>query len=99
MKNESVKIIERSLLARIARIVRKSDTIAMVIGERIYLSGVSKREFLEDPTWLKHEMIHVEQYRKYGMIKFLFLYLMEWFKKGYKENRFEVEARKGSEKL
>ena len=79
--------------------VRKSSNIVMVIGERIYLSGVNKEDFLKDAQWVKHELIHVEQFRKYGTLKFLGLYLWEWIQKGYKENRFEIEAREGSEKF
>lgn len=94
-----IKIIEHSPLARIARMVRKTSNIAMVIGERIYLSGVSKENFLKNTQWLKHELIHVDQFRKHGIFKFLCLYLWEWLKKGYKENRFEIEARNGSKKF
>ena len=50
----------------------------------------------------QHEMIHVEQYRKYGLIRFLFRYFKEYFRfrlKGYThyqaylEISFEKEAR------
>jgi hypothetical protein len=35
----------------------------------------------------------VEQFRRHGFFKFLFLYLWESLRHGYHDNRFEVEAR------
>jgi len=82
------------MLARIARMVLKTPNVAMVLGERIHLSGVSREEFLQDEAWVAHELCHIEQFRKYGFVKFLWLYLLESFRKGYYNNCFEVEARK-----
>jgi len=41
---------------------------------------------------------HIRQYRKLGFLPFLFSYLYEWVRKGYYNNRFEVEARRAEEK-
>lgn len=92
------KIVERSILARIARFFFGSKRIAMVLGSTIYLSGVEKQVFLSDRKWLIHEMIHIEQYRRFGFFKFLILYCLESIRKGYYHNRFEVEARNAEEK-
>ena len=91
------KVVENSLLARIARFFFGSKRIAMVLGNTIYLSGVEKQLFMSNKKWLIHEMVHIEQYRKNGFLKFLFLYVLESIKKGYYNNRFEIEARAAEE--
>lgn len=42
---------------------------------------------------VKHEMKHVEQMEKEGIFKFLVKYNYYWFKYGYKNNPYEIEAR------
>ncbi len=91
------KIVEHSFLARIARFFFGSKRIAMVWGNTIHLSGVEKQLFMSNRKWLIHEMVHIEQYRKNGFLKFLFLYSIESIKHGYYNNRFEVEARAAEE--
>jgi hypothetical protein len=89
-----VTIKENSWLARLAALRLKTDKVAMVLGETIHLHNTSKSEFLTNKRWLRHEIAHVKQYKKFGLFSFLFLYVMETFNKGYQHNRFEVEARK-----
>jgi len=43
------------------------------------------------PNDLAHELIHVEQHDRYPII-FTILYMIESFKHGYRNNRFEAEA-------
>lgn len=88
-----LKIKEGSLLARVARLVLKSPNVAMVLGKTIHLSGVSRDAFLQNKPWVAHELCHVRQFRQYGFVRFLGLYLLESIKHGYFNNRFEVEAR------
>lgn len=76
----------------------KSKNLALVLGKRIHLSGVSKDIFLKDVKWVKHELIHIQQYKKHGTFKFLLYYMVESIRKGYYNNRFEKEAREGEEK-
>ncbi len=40
------KVVERSWLARIARLVLRSPQAAMVLGSTVYLSGVNREAFL-----------------------------------------------------
>lgn len=89
-------IVENSIFARIGRVFMKSQSLAMVIGKSIHLSGVTKDDFLNDKKWLKHELIHIQQYKKHGTIKFLLLYIVESIKNGYYNNKFEKEAREGT---
>lgn len=88
------RIITGSWLARIARWVLKSPNVAMVIGKTIHLSGVSAEEFLRDRYWVEHELCHVRQYREHGFFGFLGKYLLESFRNGYYNNKFEAEARR-----
>lgn len=46
---------------------------------------------------IKHEMCHVRQWERIGKFKFPFLYLVELIKNGYKNNKYEIEARKYGE--
>jgi hypothetical protein len=69
-----VQIKENSFLARIAAKKFKGNSVAMVIGKTIHLHNVTREIFLQDQRWLKHEMAHVEQYKRYGLFGFLLLY-------------------------
>jgi hypothetical protein len=87
------KIVEKSWFARIARLVLKSTNVAMVLGNRIHLSGVDKHTFLKDDGWLAHELCHIRQFKEHGFFRFLWLYLLESMRVGYYNNKYEVEAR------
>jgi hypothetical protein len=93
------KIVEHSFLARVARFFFGTKRIAMVLGNAIHLSGVERQIFLSDRKWLVHELVHVEQYRKYGLVKFLWLYTLESIRHGYYANKFEMEARAAEETM
>jgi len=45
-----------------------------------------------DRNLYKHEWIHIEQYRKLGVLNFVVQYLWQQFRVGYKDNKFEKEA-------
>mgnify|MGYP007096026181 FL=1 len=91
--NMKVTIRERSLVAWVASQVLAEKQVAIVTGSTIHLWNTSRAAFLENRSWVLHELTHVHQFRKYGWLKFVFLYLAESVKKGYFNNRFEVEAR------
>lgn len=86
-------IKENSAIAWVAARKLGSKKIAIVFGKTIYLYNTSKEEFLSNSRWVRHELVHVRQYARYGILRFLFLYLLESIRKGYYNNRFEVEAR------
>jgi hypothetical protein len=88
-----VKIKENSWLAKLAAQRLETSSVAMVIGKTIHLHNSSKENFLGNTCWVRHEVAHVKQYAKLGFIRFIFLYLLETLNRGYKNNRFEVEAR------
>ena len=89
-----VKIKENSFIAKLAARKLGASKVAMVIGQTIYLHNSSKQEFLNNPRWVRHEVAHIKQYKKFGLFRFIILYLLETFNKGYEYNRFEVEARR-----
>lgn len=88
-----IKIKEKSFLAKIAAKKLKTRSVALVFGQTIHLWGANKNELLDNSAWLNHELKHVEQALRYGLIWFLLLYVWESAKKGYHNNKFEVEAR------
>ena len=97
MNNLDFIIQENSWLAKVAAKKLRSTNVAMVLGKTIHLFGVSKTDFLQDEKWLKHELCHIEQFKQYGYFTFVVKYLWESLRKGYYNNRFEVEARKAEE--
>jgi hypothetical protein len=88
-----IYIKENSFVARIAAWKMNSSQLAVVIGKTIHLHNISKKEFLENKRWVYHEMEHIRQYRKHGLIPFIVKYLIESAKKGYYNNKYEVAAR------
>ncbi|MCB0714664.1 MAG: DUF4157 domain-containing protein [Chitinophagaceae bacterium] len=94
-----VKIKENSWLAKLAARKLKSDKMAMVIGHTIHLHNTTKEEFLNDERWLRHELKHVEQYKKHGVAGFLCKYLWQSLRHGYHDNVFEKEARESETEI
>ncbi len=88
-----VRIKEGTLFARMAARKLKSNNVAAVLGNTIHLWNVSREEFLQRTPWVVHEIEHVRQFQRYGFVRFSVLYLWESARKGYYNNRFEVEAR------
>ena len=89
----NIHIKENSLRAKIAAYYLNQNNVAIVFGRTVYLYKTSKENFLKDKNWVRHELQHIYQYKQYGYINFVFKYLMETFRNGYFNNRFEVEAR------
>lgn len=88
-----VKIREQSVLARIAAWKLHSGKMAITLGSTIYLHNTCRGQFLSNKSWLRHELEHVRQFQKYGLLKFIFMYLLESIRKGYRNNKWEVAAR------
>jgi hypothetical protein len=65
----------------------------MVIGKTIHLHNCSKQQFLKKERWVRHEIAHVYQWLEHGYFTFAVKYIIESLKRGYFNNRFEVEAR------
>lgn len=87
------RIKENSAVARLAAWKMKSDNIAIVFGRVIHLYGASRTQFLANKAWVRHEVRHVRQYQQHGFWGFLWLYVTDWMRVGYYNNRFEKDAR------
>jgi len=59
--------------------------------DRIYLRGTVE-EFAGDPALVLHEYFHVVKQWRTGRLTRT-TYVWEWLRRGYRANRFEVEAR------
>ena len=70
--------------------VKALGTGAITIGNNIY----TWKSELSD-SLLRHEMKHVEQYKRYGKVGFLARYLWGWVSNGFRYSKIplEVEAR------
>ena len=95
----NIIIKENSWRARIAARQLKGHSAAIVFGKVIHLWGVDKGTFLQNRSWVRHEVVHVYQYKRHGFMRFILLYLLETARKGYYNNHFEAEARSKEEDL
>ena len=91
--SEELHIKENSFIACIAAKKLGCRKVAIVFGNTVHLHNTSKQEFNSNARWVRHEMIHLEQFRRYGKWRFTMLYILESIRNGYWNNRFEVEAR------
>lgn len=81
-----VVVIEHSLFARLHYRIT-----ATTRRRRIYLVGSAQR-FFSDPALMLHEYCHVMKQWEPGHLTTL-RYVVEWMRRGYWDNRFEIEAR------
>lgn len=88
-----ITVKENSWIAKIAAKKLKVNNVAFTLGNTIHLHNASAAEFFNDARWLRHELKHVEQFKRYGFLLFVWKYCLESLKKGYFQNRFEIEAR------
>lgn len=86
-------IKENSLFARMAALKLGEKNVAIVLGKTIHLHNCTSKKFLNNETWLRHELVHIRQFNEHGFFNFIFLYLMESIRHGYYNNKFEIEAR------
>ena len=94
-----IYIKENSLFARIAAWKLKQDKMAMVLGRTILLHNTTKAEIINNKKWLRHELAHVRQFHRHGFFPFLFSYIIESIRNGYKNNKYEKEARDAEEDI
>lgn len=90
---EGVRVVPNAWLAYIAARKLRSKRAALVMGHTIYIYGLTKDELLSNTRLLKHELVHVAQYERYGIPGFLLRYVWYSLRYGYYRNPLEVEAR------
>ena len=69
----------------------QEEKYAVTLGKIIFVS-CDKADFLAERGWVKHEITHVEQYKKYGTFEFLKRYLVYSMLHRYEQNPFEIQA-------
>ena len=89
--SQKIKIKENSKLAKIAARINKEDRYAITIGRTIFIN-CKKEEFFAQTWWVRHELTHVNQYKKHGITRFLAMYLFYSLFRNYSEIPFEKEA-------
>lgn len=92
-----LNIKENSWVAKLAGKKLQSKNVAIVIGSTIHLYNITKHQFLLDEKWVKHEICHLQQFKKHGRFVFIIKYLWESIRHGYYNNKYEAEARKAEE--
>ncbi|MEX1203493.1 MAG: hypothetical protein WEA59_09630 [Ferruginibacter sp.] len=90
--------MRKQLVGKVCCLQTERTKRCLSIRSTIHLYHVSKKDFLSNEAWLKHELCHVQQFKRYGFVNFLLKYIWESFKKGYFNNKYEVQARE-AEKL
>lgn len=88
-----IRFRPKSNVARIAAWVMRSSSCALVLGRTIHLYGADISELIANKAWIKHELAHVAQYRRYGFLPFIFRYVWYSIRFGYGLNPLEIEAR------
>ena len=96
---EGIDIKEHSFIARLAAKKLNTSRVAIVIGKTIHLHNTTQEQFLSDNAWVKHELCHVKQFKEFGFVRFIGLYLLESIKNGYYHNKYKVEAREAEHQL
>ena len=99
MDVSDIKIKEKSWKAKLAARCLRVNNVAFTLGETVHLYNATEKEFLQDTRWVKHELKHVEQFKRYGFISFIAMYTFETMKKGYYNNKYEVEARMAEKEI
>jgi hypothetical protein len=93
LKPMPVQIRENALLARIAAKVLRSPHMAIVMKRTIHLHNTCMKDFMQNRRWVRHELKHIEQFERYGTLRFVSKYLYYSMRHGYWNNPLEVEAR------
>lgn len=82
-------VVYASRLAKVLRLVRPR-LAGITLGSHVYF--LRERALVNDAS-LRHELAHVDQWHRLGVVRFLALYLWQTLRVGYQANPFEVEAR------
>ncbi len=87
-----VRLVQRGPVCWFVRVVLRKS--AMTVAPFIFLGD--RRRDLADPTFLAllaHELKHVEQFRRYGYVRFLLKYFWDMGRRGFRYSaRLPLEA-------
>lgn len=70
------------------RILPFKPYAAMALGNIIFV----RRNIKVTPRLMAHELVHVDQYKRLGMLRFLLTWIFEYVTKGYWNISLEKEA-------
>lgn len=87
------RIQEQAWLAWLAARCLGTRRVAVAWRSSILLWGVNRPDFLANAAWVRHEVCHLKQYRRYGTAGFLLRYGLGWLRYGYQQHPMELEAR------
>jgi len=77
-----------------------SDWIGAITLYPFIFYNMNHKQYKEDFLSLQyHEFVHVAQVRHLGWFKFYFSYAYETLRKGYKNNKYEIEAYEAENKF
>jgi hypothetical protein len=89
---QSFKVKDNSRLAKfVGRLSGQEDKYAITFGKTIFVS-CAREDFLAEHWWVRHEVTHIQQYKKYGVAGFLERYVVSSIFHSYREIPFEKEA-------
>jgi hypothetical protein len=91
VQSQKVRVLQNNPLAKLIAKINKEDRYAITFGKTILIS-CKKEEFYAQPWWVKHELAHVKQYKKHGVVRFLTIYLYYSVFRDYYDIPFEKEA-------
>jgi len=63
-------------------------------GLTLYRLALVREDCLDINYVIRHEKVHIRQWTEIGFFKFPVLYAIELVKNGYRNNKYEIEARK-----
>lgn len=85
--------VYNSKLAKLLKRITGAGEYAITTGKSCCRYSCS--EDFVSAAWRKHEETHKKQFVELGCFQFVIQYLWETVKHGYKNNKFEIEARHG----
>jgi hypothetical protein len=83
--------IYKSKVARLLKFIKGENEYAITTSKNCCRYSCQENEV--SPKWRKHEETHKAQFSRLGWVNFIFQYCIESIRHGYKNNKFEIEAR------
>ncbi len=89
VSGQRIRVVPHHPIAKIVSVFFQEEA-AITVGNIIFVS-CSRKEFIEDKRWVKHEITHVNQYKRYGLIGFWKRYFAMLIIYGYNNHPMENE--------
>jgi hypothetical protein len=89
--SQKIRVVENSTIAKVIAKIKREESYAITFGKTIFIS-CKKEDFFAQEWWVKHELAHVKQYEKHGILRFLTLYFYYAVFHPKSANPFELEA-------